>query len=65
MFAILILQLNPLVMITSMALVTICFSYKTYEFIINNYCYIAAHIVLVYKSVLFHMILSYAMDNID
>lgn len=45
--------------ITMIALVTmcICFIYKTYEYLVNKYCFIDAHIILVYKSVLDILIL--------
>lgn len=45
--------------ITIIALVTmcICFIYKTYEYLVNKFCFIDAHIILVYKSVLDILIL--------
>lgn len=51
----------PLITIISLVLMSGCFIYKTYEFIVNKYCFIDAHIILVYKSVLDKLILSY--DN--
>lgn len=41
----------------SIAVLTIAFIYKTCEFIVNKYCFIDAHIILVYKSVLDELIL--------
>ena len=40
--------------------VTTAFLYKAYEYIINKYCFIDAHIVIIYKSVLDHLILKHA-----
>jgi hypothetical protein len=45
--------------VASILLISLCFLYKTYEFFINRYCYIDAHIILVYKSVLDKLIVSY------
>lgn len=45
-------QLNPWIILLSIAAMGICFLVKTYEFIINKYCFIDAQIVLVYKTVL-------------
>lgn len=40
------------VALVSIVMCTIAFGYKTCEFIVNKYCFIDAHIVLIYKSVL-------------
>lgn len=53
--------LVPWITISALVLMGACFLYKTYEFVVNKYCYIDAHIVLVYKSVLDKLILTY--DN--
>lgn len=53
--------LIPWITIIALLAMSSCFLYKTYEFVINKYCFIDAHIVLVYKSVLDKLILSY--DN--
>lgn len=45
-------ELQPMFMVGSLILMSICFTYKTYEFIANKFCYIDAQIVLVYKTVL-------------
>jgi hypothetical protein len=37
----------PLLMVISLA-----FLVKTYEFLVNKFCYVDAHLVLIYKSVL-------------
>lgn len=42
----------------SIGLLTIAFVYKTLEFVVNKYCFIDAHIILVYKSVLDELILN-------
>ncbi len=49
--------INPIITIISIILMSICFIAKTYEFLINKYCFIDAHIVLVYKTVLERIIL--------
>lgn len=45
-------NLQPMFTVGSLILMSICFTYKTYEFIVNKFCYIDAQIVLVYKTVL-------------
>lgn len=51
--AFIILQgLLPVVTIVSILAMSVCFLYKTYEFVVNKYCYIDAHIIIVYKAVL-------------
>lgn len=44
--------LVPFVTAGAIFAMTVCFLYKTYEFVENKYCYIDAHIIIVYKSVL-------------
>lgn len=46
--------------VCSIATLSIAFIYKTIEFIVNKYCFIDAHIILVYKSVLDELILNRA-----
>lgn len=46
------LDLQFVITIGSLILMSLCFIYKTYEFVVNKFCYIDAHIVIVYKSVL-------------
>lgn len=41
----------------SILTLSVAFIYKTFEFIVNKYCFIDAHIILVYKSVLDELIL--------
>lgn len=50
-------SLMPSITILSLILMSGCFIYKTYEFVVNKFCYIDAHIVIVYKSVLDKLIL--------
>lgn len=50
--------LQPELTILALSLMSICFVYKTYEFIANKFCYIDAQIVLVYKTVLDQIILN-------
>lgn len=52
-----------LIFLGSAAIISICFFYKTYEFIINKYCFIDAHIVIVYKAVLDRLIISYELNH--
>lgn len=47
----------------SIGLLTIAFIYKTCEFVVNKYCFIDAHIILVYKSVLDELILKRVTDS--
>lgn len=51
-------DISPQLTIVSLILMSICFVYKTYEFIANKFCYIDAQIVLVYKTVLDRIILN-------
>jgi len=45
-------DINVLITAMSLLLMSICFIAKTYEFLVNKYCFIDAQIVLVYKTVL-------------
>lgn len=45
-----------LIMIVAMAVATVCIGYKTYEFLANRYCDKDVRMVLIYKSVLFHLL---------
>lgn len=56
-------SLPPQFTILSVALMSICFIYKTYEFLANKFCFIDAQIVLVYKAVLDKIILSQHIKN--
>lgn len=49
--------LLPVITVMGLILMSLCFIYKTYEFVVNKYCFIDAHIVLVYKSVLDRLLL--------
>lgn len=51
-------DINPLVLVISIAAIFMVFLAKTYEFIVNKYCFIDAHIVLIYKTVLEKMLVS-------
>ncbi|BCJ93503.1 hypothetical protein acsn021_10720 [Anaerocolumna cellulosilytica] len=50
-------DLHPIITILSILLMIMLFLAKTYEFIVNKYCFIDAHIVLVYKTVLDKMLI--------
>lgn len=41
-----------MVAIPGMLVISVLFLFKTYEFVVNKFCYIDAHMVLIYKSVL-------------
>lgn len=45
-------QISAIIMVFSLLAMSICFLVKTYEFLVNKYCFIDAQIVLVYKTVL-------------
>jgi hypothetical protein len=51
-------DMELVIAIGSLSLISVCFLVKTYEFLINKYCFIDAQIVLVYKSVLDRMTLT-------
>ncbi|MDD6208621.1 MAG: hypothetical protein PUB10_08895 [Clostridiales bacterium] len=54
----LISQMLPVgITLVSLGLISLCFLFKSYEFIENKYCYIDAHIILVYKEVLEELML--------
>lgn len=55
LFAILLLvslDLVPIVVVTASGILSAMFFYKTIQFIVNKFCFIDAHIIIVYKSVL-------------
>lgn len=56
-------QLLPLITTLSITAMSVAFLYKTYEFIVNKYCFIDAQIVLVYKSVLEQLILGHVKSH--
>lgn len=47
---------RPLLTIVGLVAMSVCFLFKTYEFIVNKYCFIDAQILLVYKAVLDELI---------
>lgn len=49
----------------SIGLMAVCFLYKSYEYIVNKYCFIDAHIVIVYKAVLDRLIITYELKNMQ
>jgi hypothetical protein len=51
------LGLHPLVTAAGILLISLILLQKTYEYIINKYCYIDAQIVLIYKNVLDKLLL--------
>ncbi|WMJ89560.1 hypothetical protein [Anaerocolumna sp. MB42-C2] len=50
-------DIQPLITFFSILLMSFCFIGKTYQFIVNKYCFIDAQIVLVYKTVLDRILL--------
>ncbi|BCN29964.1 hypothetical protein [Anaeromicropila herbilytica] len=44
--------LLPIITVVSLLVLSGCFIYKTYEFVVNKFCFIDAHIIIVYKAVL-------------
>jgi hypothetical protein len=51
-------DIRPELTMISLILLNLCFVYKTYEFIVNKFCYIDAQIILIYKTVLDRIILN-------
>ncbi len=51
-------DLQPILTIIALTMISICFIYKAYEYITNKFCYIDAQIILVYKAVLDKIILN-------
>lgn len=49
--------LLPIITVGSILLLSASFIYKTYEFVVNKFCFIDAHIIIVYKAVLDMLIL--------
>ena len=45
--------------ILGIVLVTVCFLYKSIVYLLNRYCYVDANITLLYKTALYHRILTY------
>lgn len=60
---ILVKGLMPLIAISALGIMSVLFLIKTYEFVINKYCFIDAQIVLVYKSVLEKIILGHVKSR--
>lgn len=46
------MELHPWATLPALILISAAFIYKTYEFVVNKYCYIDAYIILVYKAAL-------------
>ena len=55
--------LVPSVAIVALVLMSACFILKTYEYVINKYCYVDAQIVLLYKAVLENIILGHVKSK--
>ncbi len=56
-------QINPFILSISIVAIVAVFLIKTYEFIVNKYCFIDAHIVLIYKTVLEKMLIATETDG--
>ena len=59
------MELEPAVAIVSLMLMSVCFLYKTFEYVVNKFCYIDASIALVYKSVLDKLILFHTREKME
>ena len=59
------LELQAGITIVSLILMSVCFLYKTFEFVVNKFCYIDASIALVYKSVLDKLILFHTKEYME
>lgn len=57
-------EINFYILILSILGMSLCFVIKTYEFLVNKYCFIDAQIVLVYKTVLDYL-KTVAKENIS
>lgn len=57
------LGLHPLFTVAGILLIIMVLLQKTYEYLINKYCYIDAQIVLIYKNVLEKLLLSEEKDK--
>ena len=55
--------LVPSVTIVSLVLMSACFILKTYEYVVNKYCYVDAQIILLYKAVLENLILGHVKSK--
>lgn len=55
--------LIPSIAVIALTIISALFILKTYEYVINKYCFIDAQIVLVYKSVLERIILSHVKNK--
>lgn len=46
------LKLEPVISLTAMALISLCFAYKIREYISNRFCFLDAYLAMIYKAVL-------------
>ena len=47
---------NPMIAKVSIMIISVAFLYKLYEYILNKFCYVDAHIAIIYKTVLENLI---------
>lgn len=59
------MELQGGITVVSLILMSACFIYKTFEFVVNKFCYIDASIALVYKSVLDKLILFHTREYME
>ena len=59
------LELKAGVTVVSLILMSVCFLYKTFEFVVNKFCFIDASIAIVYKSVLDKLILFHTREFME
>lgn len=55
--------MQPIIAVPTLIAISITFIFKTYEFVINKYCFIDAQMILVYKSVLERIILGHVKSK--
>ena len=55
--------MTPFIAIPTLTAISAAFIFKTYEFVINKYCFIDAQMVLVYKSVLERIIIGHVKSK--
>ena len=60
-----ILPVPVMCMVTGIFIVVTSFGYKSIVFLINRYCFIDANIVLIYKTALYHLILTYNIRKMN
>lgn len=55
-------NMPTIVAVPALLALGVAFLYKTYEYVVNKYCFIDAQMVLVYKAVLEHIIIGHVKE---